>query len=188
MPSRMIAAKLRVTKSAGALLCILLLNAAGVAQDQPSVADAARKNRKGAAAPAAKKVYTNEDMAPGKPASPELSLPESPNNGKPSKMMSLTPEQVATVKEKIGRFKKYLASLESRRTEIKKWQDDHKNETAHCGAQQQVYGYSACDTVNDYQKELDDVERKMKSAQSQLATYQEKIRQMGYGSSVWDAN
>jgi hypothetical protein len=183
----MIAAKSLVTKSAGALVFICLLSLACVAQDQPSAADAARKNRKGAPAPATKKVYTNDDMAPGKAASPELSLPESPSNGKPSKMMSLTPEQVATVKEKIGKFKKYLASLELRRTEIKKWQDDHKNETAHCGAQQQAYGYSACDTVNDYQKELDDVERKMKAAQSQLSTYQEKIRQMGYGSSVWDA-
>lgn len=184
----MIAAKPLVTKSVRALLCILLLGVTGVAQDQPSVADAARKNRKGAPANTTKKVYTNEGMAPGKAPSPELSLPETPSNGKPSKMMSLTPEQVATVKEKIGKFKKYLASLESRRTEIRKWQDDHKNETAHCGAQQQAYGYSACDTVNEYQKDLNDVERKMKSAQSELSTYQEKIRQMGYGSSVWDAS
>lgn len=184
----MIAAKSPVTDAMRTLLCCLLFAVACSAQDQPSAADAARKSRKGAAAPATKKVYTNDDMAPGKPASPELSLPENPNSGKPSKMMSLTPEQVATVKEKIGKFKKYIASLDSRRSEIKKWQDDHKNETAHCGAQQQAYGYSACDTVNDYQKELDDVERKMKSAQSQLSTYQEKIRQMGYGSSVWDAN
>lgn len=184
----MTAAKSPVTNSVGVLICICLLSVACVAQDQPSAADAARKNRKGAPAPATKKVYTNDDMAPGKPATPELSLPESANNGKPSKMMSLTPEQVAIVKDKIGKFKKYLASLETRRSEIKKWQEDHKNETAHCGAQQQAYGYSACDTIDEYQKELNDVERKMRSAQSELSTYQEKIRQMGYGSSVWDAS
>lgn len=184
----MTGAKSPVTNYTRTLLCCLLLIVTGAAQEQPSVADAARKNRKGASAPATKKVYTNEDMAPGKASSPELTLPESPNKGKPSKMMSLTPEQVATVKEKIGKFKKYIASLETRRAEIKKWQDDHKNETAHCSAQQQAYGYSACDTIDEYQKELNDVERKMKSAQSELSTYQEKIRQMGYGSSVWDAN
>lgn len=183
----MTAAKSPVTRSF-TLSCILLFAVACWAQNQPSVADAARKNRKGASAPTAKKVYTNDDMAPGKTSSPELTLPESADNGKPSKMMSLTPQQVATVKEKIGRFKKYIASLETRRSEIKKWQDDHKNETAHCGAQQQAYGYSACDTIDEYQKELNDVERKMKSAQSELSTYQEKIRQMGYGSSVWDAS
>lgn len=184
----MTAAKSSVTNYILTLLCCLLLGVTAAAQEQPSVADAARKNRKGAPVPSTKKVYTNEDMAPSKASSPELSLPETPSNGKPSKMMSLTPEQVATVKEKIGKFKKYLASLETRRTEIKKWQDDHKNETAHCGAQQQAYGYSACDTIDEYQKELNDVERKMKSAQSELSTYQEKIRQMGYGSSVWDAS
>jgi len=184
----MTAAKSRVTKSMRTLLCCLILVISCCAQDQPSVADAARKNRKGAPAPATKKVYTNDDMASGKSSSPELTLPENPNNGKPSKMMSLTPEQVTTVKEKIGKFKKYIASLETRRTEIKKWQDDHKNETAHCGAQQQAYGYSACDTIDEYQKELNDVERKLKSAQSELSVYQEKIRQMGYGSSVWDAS
>lgn len=183
----MIAAKSLVTDSMRVLLCFLLLTTVCCAQEQPSAADAARKNRKGAPAPNTKKVYTNEDMAPGKTSSPDLTMPEGSSNGKPSKMMSLTPEQVAVVKDKIGKFKKYLASLETRRSEIKKWQDDHKNETAHCGAQQQAYGYSACDTVSDYQKELNDVERKMKSAQSQLSTYQEKIRQMGYGSSVWDA-
>jgi hypothetical protein len=171
-----------------ALLCCLLLAVACSAQDHPSVADAARKNRKGAPAPSVKKVYTNDDMAPGNPSSPELTLPDSPDNGKPSKMMSLTPQQIATVKEKIGRFKKYIASLETRRIAIKKWQDDHKNETAHCGAQQQAYGYSACDTIDEYQKELNDVERKLILAQSELSTYQEKIRQMGYGSSVWDAS
>lgn len=170
-------------------LCCLLLVLACAAQEQPSVADAARKNRKGApAATGTKKVYTNDDMAPGKTSSSELALPEVPNNGKPSKMMSLTPEQVVIVKEKIGKFKRYIASLETRRTEIKKWQDDHKNETAHCGAQQQAYGYSACDTIDEHQKELNDVERKLKSAQSELSVYQEKIRQMGYGSSVWDAS
>jgi hypothetical protein len=184
----MIAAKSSVTNYILTLLCCMLLGITGAAQEQPSVADAARKNRKGAPVPSTKKVYTNEDMAPSKASSPELSLPETPSNGKPSKMMSLTPEQVATVKEKIGKFKKYLASLETRCSEIKKWQDDHKNETAHCGAQQQAYGYSACDTIDEYQKELNDVERKMKSAQGELSTYQEKIRQMGYGSSVWDAS
>ncbi len=185
----MIAAKSLVTNTMRTVLCCLLLVVvAGAAQEQPSVADAARKNRKGAPLPTTKKVYTNEDMAPGRAPSPELSLPETPGSGKPSKMMSLTPEQVGVVKEKIGRFKKYVASLETRRAEIKKWQDDHKNETAHCGAQQQAYGYSACDTIDAYQKELNDVERKLKSAQSELSTYQEKIRQMGYGSSVWDAS
>ena len=184
----MTVAKSSVTNYMGTLLCCLLLGGTAAAQEQPSVADAARKNRKGALAPATKKVYTNDDMAPGKSSSPELTLPDSADNGKPSKMMSLTPQQVATVKEKIGKFKKYIASLETRRTEIKKWQDDHKNETAHCGAQQQAYGYSACDTIDQYQKELNDVERKLKSAQSELSMYQEKIRQMGYGSSVWDAS
>jgi hypothetical protein len=182
----MTAAKSSVTNYIRTLLCCLLLGITSAAQEQPSVADAARKNRKGAPAPATKKVYTNDDMAPGKTSSPELTLPS--DNGRPSRMMSLTPQQVATVKEKIGRFKKYLASLETRRAEIKKWQDDHKNETAHCGAQQQAYGYSACDTIDEYQKELNDVERRMKSAQAELSTYQEKIRQMGYGSSVWDAS
>jgi chromosome segregation ATPase len=171
------------------LLCSLLFLAACCAQDQPSVADAARKNRKGATAPATKKVYTNEDMAPGKTSSsPDLTLPEIPKNAKPANKMSLTPDQVAIVKEKIAKFKTYIASLEARRTEIKKWQEDRKNETAQCAAQQQAYGYSACDVVKEYQQELNQIESKLKSARTELGTYQEKIRQMGYGSSVWDAS
>jgi hypothetical protein len=171
------------------VLCLLLLLAACCAQEQTSVADAARKNRKGAAAPATKKVYTNDDVAPGKTSSsPELTLPELQKGAKPSNKMSLTPDQVAIVKEKIAKFKTYIASLEARRAEIKKWQEERKNETAQCAAQQQAYGYSACDVVKEYQQELDQVESKLKSAQSELATYQEKIRQMGYGSSVWDAS
>jgi chromosome segregation ATPase len=171
------------------LVCTLLLLAACCAHDQPSVADAARKNRKGATPPATKKVYTNDDMAPGKnSSSPELTLPEPSKDAKASNKMSLTPDQVAIVKEKIARFKTYIASLEARRMEIKKWQEDRKNETAQCAAQQQAYGYSACDVVKEYQQELNQVESKLKSAQSELGTYQEKIRQMGYGSSVWDAS
>jgi hypothetical protein len=160
------------------------------AQQPASLGDVARAKRK-AQPQNSKRVLTNEDISvaratksptdDSKPA-PKTQASDAPTN------LSLTPAEIAAVKAKVGRMKSTIAALESRRKGLLQWEEDHKSETAQCYGQQQAYGYSACDIVKEHKSLLERIESQLESSKSDLRNYQDEIRQMGYGSSVYDAN
>jgi chromosome segregation ATPase len=161
------------------------------AQEQ-SLGDVARKNRNSAPQRTTKKVVTNEDLSGKSDSDIDSKTTPATNekvseNGRQSSKYPLTAEQLEAAKNRVRQLKSRIADLESRRAEINQWKKDRKGEVAYCAAQKLAYGYSACEVVAEREAALQDVESRLSATKEQLAKLQERLRQMGYGSSVYDA-
>jgi chromosome segregation ATPase len=170
------------------VLSFLLVSAVVLAQE--SLGDLARKNKQNAPQRTTKKVFTNEDVSTKSDSDSKTAPVENDKpteNAKPSSKYRLSAEQVEAAKDRVRQLKSRIANLESRRAEITQWKQDRKNEVAYCAAQKQAYGYSACDVVAENEAALREIESRLRATKEQLAQLQEKLRQMGYGSSVYDA-
>ncbi len=170
---------------------VLILLAGAFAAGQ-SVADAARKNQankqKDPAKPAAKKVYTDEDMpsagasASASPAPAATSQPAAAGGG--SGDTKWTAEQWRAA---IGAMKDRIASFQAQLDEAQRNQIAYANNGDYCYINGKLV---SCVEFNEALKrnqvQLERGRRQLEEAKQKLADLQERCRKAGFGSSVYD--
>lgn len=175
---------------AGLFLCSCVFG-----QDQPSLGDVARKQRRAnttASTPHATHVVTNEDI----PQKMILTSNKSSDRSTPVQYYGgsggnaeVRDRQAKYLQDSIRAQKQNIAYLKSRLAELEKQAGETDQSsgqassggTGGCGIYRQ-----ACNNARRLQYSIDSIKSQIDASQKNLEQVQEQVRKMGYGNAVYD--